>query len=249
MISIAVLFVLVQSTIGFCLSIILKKNDIADVLWGIGFIFLSALLFFNGANNSGSILLYTLIFLWALRLSLYIYIKQKQKKIEDARYKQWRNSWGKWCIIRSFFQIFFLQTLFLLLVATPLFLQLEHNNISALNILGILIFTFGLVYESVADYQMMHFKKENNNKGKIITQGLWKYSRHPNYFGEILVWIGIFFASLHNIESLIGIVSPLTIIILLAFVSGVPLAEKRYKGRKDFEEYKKTTPAIIPKLG
>ena len=105
------------------------------------------------------------------------------------------------------------------------------------------------MFESTADIQLYTFKEKRVNKGKIIKTGLWKITRHPNYFGEAVLWWGIFILSIDSYLSLIGIVSPLLLNFLLIKVSGIPLLEKKYEGNREWEEYKKMTPAFIPFFG
>ena len=107
---------------------------------------------------------------------------------------------------------------------------------------GLIVWIFGFYFESTADKQLSNHIKNPANKGKLMTTGLWKYSRHPNYFGEVTQWWGIFLLS----SSLFTIISPLTITLLILFVSGIPLLEKKYEGRPDWEEYKKKTSIFIP---
>jgi steroid 5-alpha reductase family enzyme len=104
----------------------------------------------------------------------------------------------------------------------------------------------GFFFEVVSDYQMARFKRDAENKGKLMTRGLWRLSRHPNYFGEALLWWGIFCFALPLRYGWTAIISPLLITFLLLFFSGVPLLEKKYQGRPDFEEYKKKTPKFFP---
>ena len=113
--------------------------------------------------------------------------------------------------------------------------------------IGVLLWTLGWIFETAADYQMLRFKKNPENKGKVMDKGLWYFSRHPNYFGEVCVWWGIFLISI-NTEwaTLIGILSPLLITYMLLKVSGITMLEKRYEGNDAYSIYKRTTSPFIP---
>jgi steroid 5-alpha reductase family enzyme len=109
-----------------------------------------------------------------------------------------------------------------------------------------LFLVVGFLFESIGDKQLSQFIKKPENKGRLMTEGLWKYSRHPNYFGEITQWWGIWIIILSASNGLLGVIGPITISFLILFVSGIPLLEKKYKGREDFEEYKKKTSILLP---
>lgn len=242
------LILFVYMNFWFVISLIKKRNDLADIAWGLGFILLSWSAFFIFGNfHQRSFLVNFLITLWGLRLSFHIYNRNKNKK-EDYRYLAWRKEWGKWFFLRSYFQIFILQGAFLFLIIQPV-LIINKNSFSSLNFLdflGIFVWFFGFLFETIADKQLSDFIKNPKNKGKILTSGLWHYSRHPNYFGEVVLWWGIWLISLNVDLGFFTIIGPLTITFLILFVSGVPLLEKKYQGRADFEEYKKRTSVFIP---
>lgn len=127
--------------------------------------------------------------------------------------------------------------------------RINHQTDFYLFGLGIAVAIFGLIFESISDYQLAQFKKVETNKGKLMTSGLWSISRHPNYFGEIIFWWGIFISLFKNYYSLIGVISPLLITLLLNNISGVPLLEKKYKSRKDFIEYSSRVSRLVPFIG
>jgi steroid 5-alpha reductase family enzyme len=120
------------------------------------------------------------------------------------------------------------------------------NAFGIIEIAGFLVWGFGFYFESTGDRQLKEFISNPENKGKIMNKGLWQYSRHPNYFGEVTQWWGIFIIALSIPGSSFTIIGPLTITILILFVSGIPLLEKKYAGRPDFEEYKKRTSVFVP---
>jgi len=229
----------------YVLSIIYKRNDIADIAWGTGFILMaisSAIL--NSSFGFVNIITIILVSIWGIRLAIHIYKRNKNKK-EDFRYLQWRKEWGKWFVIRSYLQVFILQGFLLYIISIPILLiNQSYLESSKFLFLGVIVWFIGFLFESISDSQLKKFISNPNNKGKILKTGLWKYSRHPNYFGEVVQWWGIWVLSLSI--GVIGIISPVTITLLILFVSGVPLLEKKYKDNTEFEEYKKVTSVFIP---
>ncbi|UCC39712.1 MAG: DUF1295 domain-containing protein [Candidatus Aminicenantes bacterium] len=232
----------------FVLTWIKKDNSIVDIAWGIGFILVALLtLLLEPGYVARHILVTALIFIWGTRLATHIAIRNKGRG-EDFRYAQWRKDWGKWFFIRSFFQIYMLQGFLLLIIAYPVMLinHSKETGILILDILGLIIWLIGLFFEAGGDYQLSKFKRKAENKGKIMTQGLWRYTRHPNYFGEVAMWWGIFLIALSLRNGWTAIVSPLLITFLLLRVSGITMLEKKYVGNKEFEEYAKRTSAFFP---
>jgi steroid 5-alpha reductase family enzyme len=141
-----------------------------------------------------------------------------------------------------------LQGLFMLIIAAPVYFvnTAPAVRISLSDYLGFAIFIAGFIFEAVGDYQLKLFKKDPANKGKLMTMGLWSITRHPNYFGESLIWWGIALFALHYPGGWITLISPVVITLLLRFVSGVPMLEQKYKGRPDWEAYKMKTAAFVP---
>jgi steroid 5-alpha reductase family enzyme len=232
----------------FILAWIKKDNSIVDIAWGIGFILVAMLTFFlETAFVTRHVLATALILIWGARLATYIAIRNRGRG-EDFRYAQWRKDWGKWFFFRSFFQIYMLQGFLLLIISYPVML-INHSNeagIEFLDILGLIIWLEGFFFEAMGDHQLSRFKRKAKNKGKIMTQGLWRYTRHPNYFGETAMWWGIFLIALSVKNGWTAIVSPLLITFLLLKVSGITMLEKKYVGNKEFEEYAKRTSAFLP---
>ena len=230
----------------FILSIIIKDNSIADIFWGLGFLQVTIHSFYlSGTSELSQILFNVLIMIWSLRISLYIFSKKLVKKGEDPRYAAWRNEW-KHFYVRSFFQVFMLQGVLLLIISLPIFLiNISPPPVGIMSGLGIAIASFGLIYETIADLQLRSFI-QTKKKGGIMTKGLWRYSRHPNYFGESVFWLGA--SIIASQVSLFTFVSWVLITVLLRFVSGVPLAEARYKDNTQYQIYKKNTPPMFPRL-
>jgi len=232
----------------FVVSLIKKRNDVADIAWGLGFVLLAWISFFiSNGYGERPIIINLLVTVWGLRLAWHIY-KRNRKKTEDYRYLEWRKQWGKWFLIRSYFQVYMLQGIFLFLISIPVIFINKNASFpfSAFYFLGLSVWAVGFFFEVVGDLQLAQFIKNPQNKGKIMQSGLWRYSRHPNYFGEVTQWWGIFLFALPIPYGWITVIGPLTITILILFVSGIPLLEKKYEGRVDFEEYKKKTSMFVP---
>jgi len=247
---IAVATVFVYMNLMFILALALKRNDIVDIAWGLGFIVTSLmLLIFVPDYNWRRLLVSGLVALWGLRLAIYIHLRNKGKQ-EDFRYARWRREWGKHWIVRSYLQVFILQGFFMLIIAYPLFMfgGFGRHAFGLLDAVGLLVWVFGFVFESLGDYQLMKFKKAPANKGKVMNIGLWKYTRHPNYFGESVMWWGIFLLAVSADWGWIAVISPIVITWLLVKVSGVPMLEKKYADNPEYQAYIKNTSPFIPRF-
>lgn len=235
-------------TTWFLISILFKRNDVADIAWGLGFILMAWSSYFLFKNYQlVSLIVNTLVTIWGLRLSLHI-LKRNAGKKEDFRYMEWRKQWGKLFYIRSYLQVYLLQGFFLFLIVLPtLFINSVNNTtFNTFVLIGLIVWITGFLFESIGDKQLANFIKDPKNKGEIMQSGLWKYTRHPNYFGEVTLWWGIFFMTLGFSKGIYTIIGPLTITTLILFVSGIPLLEKKYIGNVKFEKYKKKTSVFFP---
>lgn len=238
----------VYMTFWFVLSLIKKRNDIADIAWGLGFILMSWFsLYLSGEYGLRSLIVCVLVSIWGLRLAIHIYERNKGK-MEDYRYLAWRNEWGKWFYIRSYLQVYLLQGALLFLIVLPvLFINRSSQaELGLLDIIGVLVWLIGFYFESVGDSQLAKFIKDPLNKGKLMQSGLWAYTRHPNYFGEVTQWWGIWLIALSASVSWISIVGPLTITILILKVSGIPMLEKKMELNPEFAEYKRRVSKFFP---
>jgi len=239
---------LLYMTLVFFLALAKKNNGVVDIAWGLGFILVGAVVFrLNGQGHPRQWLVMTLVLIWGGRLALHIFRRNRGRE-EDFRYAAWRSQWGKYFVIRSFGQIFMLQGFLLLLVITPLLLIVgqEQSPLNLLDLLGVLVWLTGFSFETIGDRQLAAHVKDPANRGKLMTRGLWRCTRHPNYFGEATLWWGMGILALSAPGGWLGLIGPVVITLLLLFVSGVPLLEKKYSGRPDWEEYKKRTPIFFP---
>jgi len=235
------------AAVWFFISIVKKRNDLADIAWGLGYILLCAFYLVTGEVSSRALLLYFLVLIWGLRLSIHIYFRNRGKQ-EDFRYAKWRQEWGRSFYLRSFFQVYLLQGLLLLIVISPITLVASNQQpvTGYLDYLGLIVWVIGFFFETVGDYQLSKFVKNPENRGKLMTVGLWKYTRHPNYFGEVTMWWGIFLIAVSSPNGIFALAGPLTLTLLILFISGIPMLEKKYEHRPDFEEYKKQTSSFFP---
>lgn len=232
----------------FIASLIKKRNDIADIAWGLGFVLLSwASLYISNEFSIRGLIVSILVSIWGLRLTWHIYNRNRGKD-EDHRYIAWRKAWGKWFYLRSYFQIYILQGLLLFIIVVPvLFINKNSGNpIYYLDIIGFLMWLLGFIFEVVGDAQLAKFINNTNNKNRLMRSGLWKFTRHPNYFGEVTQWWGLWIIALSVTDGWITIIGPLTITFLILKVSGIPMLEKRMVEKPEFAEYKRKTSVFFP---
>ncbi len=237
----------IHASLWFVLALLVRRNDIADIAWGLGFMVMALYLWVMYSPGPLAILVYLLVALWALRLSWHIF-RRLRGKPEDFRYRQWRESWGKTFYWRSWIQVFLLQAFLALIIALPMVVTVSTPEapISFWNVPGIMIWWLGYGMQVIADRQLATFVRTRSDKAQILQTGLWRYSRHPNYFGEILMWWGLFLIVLPLPLGWVSVISPLTITGLLVFVSGVPMLEARYKDHPEYAKYRERTPALLP---
>ncbi len=239
----------IYMSVLYVLSTLLRNNGIADIGYGIGFIVISVAMYIQ--MWPAGIWQWTLLLLvcvWGVRLATRIG-KKNYGKPEDFRYRAWRDAWGTTFWWRSYLQVYMLQGAVIAIVASPIYLHLLFPSpiIGSLFALGSLMWVVGFIFEVVGDAQLDAFLKEPRNKGTIMMSGLWKYTRHPNYFGESLMWWGIAVLSASmSTYPLLGFASPLLITYLLLYVSGVPMLEARWKGNTVWEEYAHRTSVFVP---
>jgi steroid 5-alpha reductase family enzyme len=240
--------VLVYMTLWYNVSLLLKRSDVADIAWGLGFIFVAWFAYLSTNTSPGklAILVNILVTVWGLRLAVHIFLRNKGKT-EDKRYIEMRQKWGKWAALRTYTNVFLGQGALLILIATPVIL-VNHSASPTLSWqgVGLGIWLIGFFFEAVGDWQLSRFIKNPANKGKLMTFGLWKYTRHPNYFGEVTQWWGIFILTCTQFTALWSIIGPLTITILILKVSGIPLLERKMKDNPEFAAYAQKTSIFVP---
>lgn len=238
-------------TILFFLSVAIKRNDIADIAWGPGIALASWSAWWSAGQpieHLPTLLILGLITIWALRIGVRILLKNIGKP-EDPRYQRWRESWGIWFYPRSYLQVFLLQGT-LMVIMSSVFIAALTSTSSGYSLLllttGALVWITGFVFETVGDYQLDRFISQPDNQGKLMRYGLWKYSRHPNYFGEITMWWGLALIAGSASAGIMALLSPLVITYLICYVSGIPLLESFMERYEEWDSYKKHTSVLIP---
>ncbi len=247
-ISYYLLAVMLFMTGCFLISSRFKNFGLVDIAWGLGYILIVLLSFKLNNHQSGTeYLLGTCIFLWGIRLSSFLFIRNFSKP-EDFRYSQMRESWGKTANLQAFFKVFLLQGLLIVIISSPIILRLNSSPIQLglFQLIGFLLWGFGFFWESWADNEKMQFKKNPENIDRPCTTGPWRYSQYANYFGEITLWWGLYLISLPHQYFYLSLISPVLISFLILKVSGIPLLEKKNKERPSYSEYKKKTNLIFP---
>ncbi|WP_422486920.1 DUF1295 domain-containing protein [Gudongella sp. DL1XJH-153] len=246
---VTLLVLFIYFNIVFAIAQSKKNNGLIDIAWGFGFVVVAVTSYLISAEYTlrGSVIT-ILVLLWGLRLSWHLFKRNWNKK-EDYRYVAMREKWGsKNHAVMAYIRVFMSQMALCFIIALPIMIT-NFSSVEGLVILdfvGIAIWIIGYYFEVVGDAQLKEFISNPENKGKLMKYGLWKYTRHPNYFGEATMWWGIFLISLSVPGSLLGIISPITITTLLLFVSGVPLLEKKYKDHPEWDEYARKTSKFIP---
>jgi steroid 5-alpha reductase family enzyme len=234
--------------VWFVISLLKKRNDVADSAWGLGFVVVAWVAYFLSEETSlRGLVVNSLVTVWGARLAWHIYRRNKGKS-EDYRYLAWRQEWGKWFYLRSYAQVYLLQGALLYCIALPVMLVNRNvgQPLGVLDGLAFGVWLVGFLFEAVGDAQLARFISNPLNKGKIIQSGLWGYSRHPNYFGEVTQWWGIGLSALTVPGGAFGIIGPLTITFLILKVSGIPLLERKMVEKPEFAEYKKRVSMFFP---
>ncbi len=243
-----IFFLLIYYAAFFLVAQKIEKNSIVDIGWGLGFVLVGWLSALWGTSNPVGTLIVILVTIWGLRLSYHI-ARRNLGKPEDPRYANMRKNWGRnFPRLQAFFKVFILQGVLLFIIAIPIFATHIYTapSLNFFGYLGLIIWLIGFFFEAVGDAQLKAFISKPFNKGKLMTKGLWRYTRHPNYFGESAMWWGIFIISLNSVPFYVSLASPVVITVLLLFVSGVPLKENSMKKRPGYKKYARETNKFIP---
>jgi steroid 5-alpha reductase family enzyme len=242
--------ILSASTLVWMISVRREDASIADICWGLGFVLLACqYCLLSPTLTPRSWLVAALITLWGARLSLHIF-RRNHRRGEDPRYRAMRASHGQAFWWRSLFTVFWLQGALLWFVALPLLVAVRAAQPASLTIvdgLGIVVFVIGFGFEVVGDHQLERFKAEPANRGQVLNRGLWRYTRHPNYFGDATLWWGVYLLSASTPGGWTTLLSPALMTLLLMRVSGVTLLEEGLKASKPgYGAYIERTPAFFP---
>jgi steroid 5-alpha reductase family enzyme len=246
----AALIIFILVTLLWIWSVLIKNVSIVDIFWGFGFVVVNTFyVFMSGELNARKILILSLVSIWGLRLAMYLAYRNIGKG-EDFRYQEFRKNYGPkryWWF--SYFQTFLLQGALIMIISVP-FLGVSSStssgNLNVLDYIGILVWLIGFTFEAGGDFQLARFKSNIKNKGKVLNTGFWKYTRHPNYFGDSAVWwaYAIFSIAAGSYWQIIGAV---IMTLLIIKVSGESLLEKTLKETKpQYREYIKKTNSFFP---
>lgn len=244
-------FLLMLVTGLWFLSLRMRDAGIVDIFWGPG---IAAMAWWYAWQVGWSSLstkhwiCLGLVTLWALRLGIYL-AKRNLGKPEDYRYARMRDSAGKQWWWFSFFKVFLLQGTIIWTISSLFWLIFSGPaSWTWLNTLGLLLWSVGFFFETVGDWQLAHFKSDPTNQGQVLDTGLWRYTRHPNYFGDACVWWGYFLLASSHPDAFWFLFSPIYMTFLLLKISGVAMLEKDQTSKKagKYEAYKAQTSAFIP---
>ena len=231
-------------------SVRLRNASIVDIFWGFGFV-VAGWVYLAVAQTATvrGWLIVALVTLWGLRLSIHLF-RRNAGKGEDYRYREMRERRGPGFWWYSYFSVYLLQGVILWIVAHPLWVATRSAtpaSLTWLDWLGAIVFLAGLLFEAVGDWQLARFKSDPANRGKLLTEGLWRYTRHPNYFGDAVVWWGLSLIALATPGSTWVLISPVLMTFLLVRVSGVSLLEQRLRETKPgFADYVDRTSSFVP---
>jgi steroid 5-alpha reductase family enzyme len=242
--------IVVYMTLIWAASLLLHNAGIVDIFWGLGFV-VAAITYFvlgDGYDGRGFLVLLCVV-LWGVRLSGYIAWRNLGHD-EDYRYRAMRERAGPAFWWRSYFQVFVLQGILLWIISAPLLAAMHNQDPDHLTIvdsIGADVWIVGFVFEAVGDYQLARFKGDPENKGKVMRTGLWRYTRHPNYFGDATIWWGLFIIAAGTPWGWATVFAPIIMTGLLLRVSGVALLERTItKRRPEYADYIESTSAFIP---
>ncbi len=244
----SIIFIFAYFTVFYLIGFFAKNNGLVDIGWGLGFVLTAIFsLVYGGNYGFRTILVTALVTIWGLRLFYHI-LRRNLGKPEDFRYANFRKEWGRWHDLRAFFQLFMVQAIFMVMISSSFLIinAFSRGGFTAFDFIGLAVWMAGFLFESAGDAQLKAFKSDPANKGKIIRNGLWRYTRHPNYFGEALTWWGLFIIALSVPFGYIAAISPITITLLLLFVSGIPLLEEKYRDNRYYQEYAAVTSKFFP---
>ena len=244
------LAVFLMMVIGWLISLRYRNVTIVDSLWGLGFVLIAWITFLLSEGFIGRrLLIVVLVSLWGIRLSVFL-SRRNWGAGEDPRYGEWRKKSGERFWLVSLFKVFLLQAIFLWVISLVLQIgQLSStpDRFTWLDMLGVFIWGAGFFFEAVGDWQLARFKADPSTKGRVMDQGLWAYTRHPNYFGEFLIWWGFFVITLSTPNSWWTIISPLIVTAVLLKMTGIPLTESTIvKTRPGYKDYIERTSAFVP---
>jgi steroid 5-alpha reductase family enzyme len=256
---IAALSLIIYMLVAFIVGSVKKNNGLIDIFYGPGYFVFSFTCFITifllkGSISVQNIIMTVLVFVWAIRLASYVYIRNHGKP-EDYRYAAMRERWKTNILLKSLIRVYLFQGFVIFVVDIPSWFVIISDNPPITNPLdfygvtlwlGLFIWTVGFFFESIGDWSLYNFLKKPDNKGKIMDKGLWRYTQHPNYFGEVTQWWGLFIIALGTPFGFITFIGPAYITLMIIKVSGVRLLDRRFEGDGEYNAYKQRTSAFLP---
>lgn len=238
------------NSIAFLYAFTHASDKLTDFTYASTFAVIALVGVWQAGFVGGSLVVMAMVLIWAVRLGVYLFVRihkiKRDKRFDQMRQNFWR--FGGFWLLQAI-------TVWVVMIPSLLYLQLPseaHSQVSLLQVLGVGIWLIGFSIETIADWQKYQFKQDPANTGKWIASGLWKHGRHPNYFGEMLLWTGVWLfcaAPLPLGAGLISLIGPVWIIVLLRYVSGIPLLEQRWQKKwgsdPAFQEYRRSTRMLI----
>jgi steroid 5-alpha reductase family enzyme len=236
--------------VTWVVSVALKNASIVDIVWGLGFVLVAWAVFAaTDGNGARRVLLVGMTTVWGLRLAGYLAVRNHGKG-EDYRYRAMRKRHGERFALVSLVTVFALQGVLMWTVSLPVQLgQVDESpDPGVLAWIGVAVWAVGLFFEAVGDWQLARFKRDPANAGIVMDRGLWRYTRHPNYFGDACVWWGIALVAAETGIGAIGLIGAVVMTVLLRRVSGVTLLERSLvKRRAGYDEYVARTSPFLPR--
>jgi steroid 5-alpha reductase family enzyme len=235
-------------TFWFIMSLMLRRNDVADLAWGLGIALVAmTMLVVVTVPSLRMEMLSAMVFVWGVRLSTHIFLRFSSKT-EDSRYAAWREAWGQWFVPRSYAQVFLLQGALMVVVGYP-FIHAglyPEAAFTLFDVAGVVLWTIGILIETWSDRDLRRFTTDPANAGKVLERGLWRYSRHPNYFGEVVQWWGVGIVLLAVPYGYLALISPIVLTILILYVSGIPMLESHLMKNPGYRDYARRTSKFFP---
>ncbi len=247
-INVAAVLVLLVGT--WLVSLVVRNASIVDIVWGLGFVVVAWTTFLvaDGARDR-KLLLALMVTVWGLRLAGYLAWRNVGHG-EDFRYRAMRKKHGDRFPLKSLTTVFLTQAALMWVVSLPVQLAMvptSPRHLGVLAFVGLGLWAVGMFFETVGDLQLARFKADPGSAGKVMDRGLWRYTRHPNYFGDFAAWWGIFAVAAQTSTGRFGVVGPIVMSVLLMKVSGVGMLEKTIGTRRQgYDEYRRRTSTFFP---
>ncbi len=232
----------------FLLALIRGDDSLTTAFYGPVIVLATAVTYFmDGQFTPRQILVGFMVAFWGIRLGVHLFLKNSGRGL-DWRLARWRGGGNRGLFVQGFLFGLLGQGVTAMVVLTPVLLVMADPSgpLTLLDGIGVLMWLAGFIFEAVADNELLAWKKIPGKEDHLVTTGLWRWSRHPNYFGEIMTWLGVFLVGLAARHGWWGMLSPLSVAFLILFVTGIPMAEKRYRKHPEWAAYAARTPPLVP---